>query len=141
MQLQKYPNVTQYSPILKRFIKTDDPHAYIKEHIIRGDKGDGIPNFLSPDNTFATGERQKVINSKKLAVWLTQAPEEFCVNDTMLRGFKRNQMLVDMDYIPENIREQIITAYDTAQVGSKQKLMTYFIEKRLTNLLEGLQDF
>lgn len=141
MQLQKYPNVTQYSPILKRFIKTDDPHSYIKEHIIRGDKGDGIPNFLSPDNTFATGERQKVINSKKLAVWLTQAPEEFCVNDTMLRGFKRNQMLVDMDYIPENIREQIITAYDTAQVGSKQKLMTYFIEKRLTNLLEGLQDF
>jgi 5'-3' exonuclease, N-terminal resolvase-like domain/T4 RNase H, C terminal len=141
MQLQKYPNVTQYSPILKRYIKTDDPHSYIKEHILRGDRGDGIPNFLSSDNTFATGERQKVINSKKLAVWLTQTPEEICVNDTMLRGFKRNQMLVDMDYIPEAIKSLIVDAYENVQVGNKQKLMNYFIEKRLTNLLEGLQDF
>jgi 5'-3' exonuclease len=141
MQLQKYPNVTQYSPILKRYIKTDDPHSYIKEHILRGDRGDGIPNFLSSDNTFATGERQKVINSKKLAVWLTQTPEEICVNDTMLRGFKRNQMLVDMDYIPETIKSLIVDAYENVQVGNKQKLMNYFIEKRLTNLLEGLQDF
>jgi 5'-3' exonuclease len=118
MQLQKYPNVTQYSPILKRYIKTDDPHSYIKEHILRGDRGDGIPNFLSSDNTFATGERQKVINSKKLAVWLTQTPEEICVNDTMLRGFKRNQMLVDMDYIPEAIKSLIVDAYENVQVGN-----------------------
>jgi 5'-3' exonuclease len=62
VQLQKYPNVSQYSPILKRFVKTEDPHQYIREHIIRGDKGDGIPNFLSPDNTFVIGERQKVIS-------------------------------------------------------------------------------
>ena len=58
-QLQKYPNVTQYSPILKRFIKIDDPKLFIKEHVIRGDRGDGIPNFLSADNTFAAGRSEE----------------------------------------------------------------------------------
>ena len=28
-QLQKYPNVTQYSPILKRFVKIDNPKMFI----------------------------------------------------------------------------------------------------------------
>lgn len=141
VQLQKYPNVTQYSPILKRYIQTDNPYLYIKEHIIRGDRGDGIPNFLSPDNTFALGERQKVINSKKLSEWINKTPEEFCTTDVMLRGYKRNQMLVDLDFIPEAIREKIVEAYDNAKIGTKQKLMNYFIEKRLRNMLEVLDEF
>lgn len=141
VQLQKYPNVTQYSPILKRFVRSDDPHGYIKEHIIRGDKGDGIPNFLSPDNTFVIGERQKVINSKKLKEWISSSPEAFCTTDQMLRGYKRNQMLVDLDFIPEKIQSAIVDAYDSAKTGSRNKMLNYFIEKRLKNLLEVLDEF
>ncbi len=141
VQLQKYPNVIQYSPILKRFVKTDNPYQYVKEHIIRGDKGDGIPNFLSSDNVFALGERQKTINSKKLSEWLTKTPEEFCINELMLRGYKRNQMLVDLDFIPETIQSNIIDAYENTTVGSRQKLFNYFIEKKLKNLFEVIQEF
>lgn len=141
VQLQKYPNVIQYSPILKRFVKSDDPHKYVKEHIIKGDRGDGIPNFLSADNTFALGERQKVINTKKLNEWLEKTPEEFCVNDTMLRGYKRNQMLVDLDFIPNSLQQSIISAYDSTSIPNRQKLMTYFMEKRLKNLFEVIQEF
>jgi hypothetical protein len=141
VQLQKYPNVIQYSPILKRFVKTDNPHQHVKEHIIRGDKGDGIPNFLSSDNVFALGERQKTINSKKLSEWLKKTPEEFCINEVMLRGYKRNQMLVDLDFIPETIQSNIIDAYENTTVGSRQKLFNYFIEKKLKNLFEVIQEF
>lgn len=141
VQLQKYPSVVQYSPILKRFLKTDDPTHYIKEHIIRGDKGDGIPNFLSPDNTFVIGERQKVINSKKLDQWLKADPSEFCVTDNMLRNYKRNQMLVDLDFVPENIKAQIVEAYDNAKPCNRQKMLNYFIDKRLQNLLEVFDEF
>jgi hypothetical protein len=141
VQLQKYPNVVQYSPILKRFVKTEDPLEYIKEHIIRGDRGDGIPNFLSPDNTFVAGERQKVISSKKLKEWINSSAEEFCTTDIMLRGYKRNQMLVDLDYIPETIKEQIVLAYDVPKSGSRQKMLNYFIENRLKNLIECLDEF
>ena len=141
VQLQKYPNVTQYSPILKRYIKTDDPRKYVMEHIIRGDRGDGIPNFLSSDNVFAVGERQKVINTKKLQEWMTQDYTVFCTTEQMLRGFKRNQQLVDLDYVPNDIRESIINTYEGAKPGNKQQLMNYFIEKRLTNLISVLDEF
>jgi 5'-3' exonuclease len=141
MQLQKYPNVVQYSPILKRFIKTDNPNEYIKEHIIRGDRGDGIPNFLSPDNTFVAGERQKVINKKKLTEWINGDPTKFCITDNMLRNYKRNQMLVDLDYIPEDISKKIVEAYDRPKTGNRQKMLNYFIENRLKNLIECLDEF
>ena len=141
VQLQKYPNVTQYSPILKRFVKTDDPLLYVKEHIIKGDRGDGIPNFLSADNVFAVGERQKVINSKKLEEWLRTKPEDFCTNDNMLRGYKRNQMLVDLDYVPETIKAQIVETFDTVKTSSKQKMFNYFIQNRLKNLMEVIDEF
>lgn len=141
VQLQKYSNVTQYSPILKRFVKVDNPHLYVKEHIIKGDRGDGIPNFLSADNVFALGERQKTINSKKLEEWLKLKPEEFCVNENMLRGYKRNQMLVDLDYIPDHISAQIVEAYENVKPGTRQKMFNYFVEKRLKNLMEVIQEF
>ena len=139
--MQKYPNVTQYSPILKRFIKSDDPLLYIKEHIIKGDRGDGIPNFLSADNVFAIGERQKVINKKKLEEWIRKSPEEICVNDTMLRGYKRNQMLVELDFVPENIKSQIVEVFENTKANTRQKMFNYFIQNRLTNLMEVIDEF
>tara|TARA_R110000772_G_scaffold99174_2_gene198835 strand:- start:2867 stop:3718 length:852 start_codon:yes stop_codon:yes gene_type:complete len=141
IQLQKYENVTQYSPILKKFISSDNPKNYIKEHIIRGDKGDGIPNFLSSDNVFVIGERQKVINTKKLEEWMKQSVEEICTTDEMLRGYRRNQRLVDLDFTPDNIQQSIVDAYENVEVGNKQKLMNYFIQKRLGRLIEVLDEF
>ena len=141
IQLQKYKNVIQYSPIMKKFVKSDSPAEYTKEHILRGDRGDGIPNFLSADNCFALGERQKVLNTKKMTEWLAMKPEEFCSNDNMLRGYKRNQQLIDLDFIPEKIRESIVEAYENTAIGSKQKMLNYFIENRLTNLIEQLDEF
>ena len=140
-QLQKYPNVTQYSPILKRFIKIDNPKTFIREHVLKGDRGDGIPNFLSPDNTFAAGERQKVINSKRLQEWISQDAETFCTTDVMLRGYKRNQTLVDFDYIPGDIQTSIVSAFENTTVATKEKMLNYFIEKGLKVMIESINDF
>lgn len=141
VQLQKYDNVIQYSPILKKFVQVDNPAQYVKEHIIKGDRGDGIPNFLSPDNTFALGERQKTINKTKLEEWINKSPEEFCTTEVMLRGYKRNQMLVDLDFIPETIKSAIVSSYENTKFGNKQKMLNYFIDKKLRNLIECLDEF
>lgn len=140
-QLQKYNNVTQYSPILKRFIKVDDPQKFIKEHILKGDRGDGIPNFLSPDNCFAAGERQRTLNSKRLLEWIDQDAETFCTNDNTLRGYKRNQTLIDFDYIPGEIQESIVEAFENAKPAPKAQMINYFMEKNLKVMLENLSDF
>lgn len=141
VQLQKYPNVTQYSPILKRFVKTEDPNLYIREHILKGDKGDGIPNFLSPDNTFVLGERQKVLSKKKLVEWVSKDPKEFCVTDNMLRGYIRNQMLVDLDKIPDDLQSKIHVAYETIKPSTKQNMLNYFMKNRMKNLIEVIDEF
>jgi 5'-3' exonuclease len=141
VQLQKYDNVQQYSPILKRFIKTDNPQMYIKEHIIKGDRGDGIPNFLSPDNVFVTGERQKNINKKKLSEWIRNSPETFCTTDLMKRNYKRNQMLVDLDFVPDAIKTKIVQAYDNTKPSTRMNMLNYMTEKKLRNLIEHADEF
>ena len=139
-QLQRYPNVEQYSPILKKFIKEPLPMTQLKQLIIRGDKGDGIPNILSADGVFVEGGRQKPITEVKIITWLNQSPEEFC-NEDMLRNFKRNEMLIDLTKIPESLKQSIIDTYDNAKVHTKQEFLNYMMTYRLKNLIEVLNEF
>jgi len=139
-QLQKYPNVEQYSPILKKFIKEPLPAAQLKQLIIRGDKGDGIPNILSADNIFVEGGRQKPITEVKIITWLNQTPDQFC-NEDMLRNFKRNEMLIDLTKIPETLKQSIIDTYDTTKIHTKQEFLNYMMANRLKNLIEVLHEF
>lgn len=138
-QLQQFTNVSQYSPTTKRFIKNNDPIGYIKEHIIRGDRSDGVPNFLSPDNTFAIGKKQKPILTKKLEVWMKQEPEDFC-DEEMLRNWKRNEMMVDLSFVPENIKSQVLEQYNE-QTPNRSKLFNYFVKMKLKNLMGSIQEF
>lgn len=140
VQLQKYSNVTQYSPIQKKFVKEVNPTRYAREHILRGDRGDGIPNFLSADDTFVTGQRQTAISSKKMEKWIEDDPESFC-NEEMLRGYKRNEALVSMDMIPEEIMEQVYEQYDEYKMNNRSKMFNYFISKKLKNLMEVITEF
>jgi 5'-3' exonuclease len=139
-QLQKYPNVEQYSPILKKHIKEHFPSVQLKQLIIRGDKGDGIPNILSKDDVFVTGGRQKPITEAKIINWLNQEPKDFC-NEEMLRNYSRNEMLIDLSKIPENLINQILEKYDTVKGKSKNEFMNYMIKNKLKNLLEVIDEF
>jgi hypothetical protein len=140
IQLQQYRNVKQYDPVRKKFITHNDPVMYIKEHIIKGDAGDGIPNFLSPDNCLVVGIRQKPITSKKLEAWLRMMPEQFG-DETMLRNFKRNQQLIDLSFIPTEVKERVINEYDAQSNKDRSKLFNYFATHKLKNLMENINEF
>ena len=139
-QLQKFPNVEQYSPILKKFIKEPLPSAQLKQLIIRGDKSDGIPNILSKDDVFIEGIRQKPITEAKIINWMNQKPQEFCT-DEMLRNFSRNEMLIDLSKIPENLKQTILDTYETTKGHTRQEFMNYMISNRLKNLIEVIDEF
>jgi 5'-3' exonuclease len=139
-QLQRYPNVEQFSPILKKFIKEPFPLVQLKQLIIRGDKGDGIPNILSADDVFVVGNRQKPITESKIIKWLNQDPKEFC-NDEMLRNFCRNETMIDLTKVPDPLRQNILNTYETAKGKTKQEFMNYMIANRLKNLIEVAHEF
>lgn len=140
-QLQKYSNVEQFDPVRKKWVKAEDPYKYVQEHILRGDAGDGIPNILSDDDVFLNeSKRQKPLTQKKIDAWLGKEPSEFC-DDTMLRNYKRNQQLVDFEFIPEGIRSAILAEYDAQSGKRRDKLFNYFIQNKLKNLIEVIGDF
>jgi len=139
-QLQSYMNVEQYDPTRKRWLKENNPSRYLKEHIMRGDAGDGVPGFLDPDDKFVNNIKAKQLRQKKLDVWLDQSPEEFC-NEQMLRGYKRNEALVDLSFIPEKITQQVKESF-SAQAGKRSKdMLGYFIKHKLKNLTDVITEF
>ena len=139
-QLQKYANVEQYSPMQKKYVNTSNPARYVHEHILRGDRGDGVPNFLSSDDTFVVGKRQKPLSAKKVDAWNGIDPVQFC-NEEMLRGYKRNQQLVDLDFVPENIQNEVLEKFNNYELNGRGKIFNYFIKKRLKNLMDVIQEF
>jgi hypothetical protein len=140
VQLQKYANVEQFSPMQKKFVNCNNPARFIQEHILRGDRGDGVPNFLTKDDVFINGGRQKPLSSKKIDAWNGLEPEQFCNND-MLRNYKRNQQIIDLDYVPEHIQREVIERYQNYKSNGREKLFPYFINKKLKNLMDVIHEF
>jgi hypothetical protein len=139
-QLQKFSNVDQFSPVTKRWVRVNDAQRFLKEHIMKGDRGDGIPNFLSNDSCIVAKERQKPLASKKLNVWVDQEPENFCTEE-MLRNYKRNEQLVDLDFVPDHIKDEVERQYDEYNLPDRKGLLNYFIKNRLKLLTECIGDF
>ena len=140
IQLQKYNFVSQYSPMQKKFVNGVDPTTYIKEHILKGDRGDGVPNFLSPDNTFVDELRQRPLSKRKLEAWIDLEPSDYC-NEEMMRNYHRNRTLIDLSYIPDDIKEKCTDTFLDAPEGNRKHLLNYFIKKKLKSLMENIGDF
>ena len=139
IQLQKYENVKQYSPITKKHVDGIDPSIYIKEHVLKGDKSDGVPNVLSPDHTFTDDLRQRPLTSKKIESILAQDIDE--LDDEIRRNYQRNDKLINLDNIPKDIESDILNSFASASSGDRRHLLNYFIEKRLTSLTENIGEF
>ena len=139
IQLQKYPNVKQWSPITKKDVNGFNPTTYLKEHILRGDTSDGVPNILSPDNTFIDGLRQRPLSRKKIQSWLIGGGSDW--NDEVKRNFQRNSTLIDLSRTPEELKNQIRLEYNNAPHGDRSKLLNYFMQNKLKELTENIGEF
>ena len=139
IQLQKYTNVTQWSPITKKQVNGFDPTIYLKEHILKGDTSDGVPNVLSPDNTFTDGLRQRPLTRKKIQSWLVSGGSDW--NDEVKRNFQRNLTLIDLTQTPEELKNQIRLEYNNAPHGDRSKLLNYFMQNKLKELTENIGEF
>jgi 5'-3' exonuclease len=139
LQLQQYgSNVKQYNPSQKKFVKSENPKLELKEKIIRGDKGDGIPNIFSPSDCFVRDLRQKPITQKTLDKYLDEQVDKY--SETDQTNFARNQSLIDLTFIPTEIKARIINTYEETK-PAKGKLLNYFIEHKLKNLMEVIEEF
>ena len=141
-QLQKFEKVSQFSPMRKEYLNIENPEKFLKEQILRGDKGDGVPNFLSPDDTFVSGLRQVPLSKTKITKWLDMEPEVFC-NYEMSVGYHRNKEMVQLssEVIPDYISVDIIDHWKNFKPKDRSEMLPYFVENKLKMLMERIDEF
>jgi len=141
IQLQKYANVKQYAPIQKKFIEDANPKRFLHEQIIKGDRSDGVPNILSPDDIFLQeGARQKPINKKRLQEF-KNIERNATIETNIKENYQRNKTLIDLSQIPADIEKSIINTYKNYKVKDRSLLLNFFIENKMKTLIEQVNDF
>lgn len=141
-QLHKYTNVRQWSPIQKKFVQCTNPLQYLNEHVAGGDRGDGIPNILSPDEVFVTeGVRQGKMTSRRLQEFVAHG-RGACKTESEQRNWDRNNALINFDMIPSNIEQKIVDTFTSlSPKGDKMSVYNYLVSHRCRLLLEEIEDF
>jgi hypothetical protein len=139
IQLQQKKNVKQYAPIQKKFIEDADPKKFLREQIIKGDRSDGVPNILSPDDIFTTDDKQRPINKKRLEEWADI--ENIPLGTETSKFYQRNKQLIDLSMIPEDIEKDIINRYSNYDKPNRSKMLDYFIKYKLKALISNIDDF
>ena len=142
LQLQRYKNVRQYSPLLKKEYHEDNPVANLTEKILTGDAGDGVPNVLSHDNVFVNGERQTPLSRKKKDAILEDLAEgELLYAASWYRNYQRNEKLIDLTQTPERLKKQIIDEFNSQdQWDNKGKVFPYLINNNMKLMIESVEE-
>ena len=136
------PNIKQYNPVLNKFVgKGEEPSLYIKEHIFKGDRSDGIPNILSDDNVFIEGRRQKPLSKKKINSWVNDVFFYTHFTEEEQKNYDRNRKLIDLSCIPQELEDKINNEFNEVKVASRDKILGYFINKKLKTLIEVIDEF
>jgi len=139
--------VKQYNPVLSKFVgQGETPSIYIKEHILKGDRSDGIPNVLSDDNVFVEGRRQKPLTKKKIESWVNEMvtnPFSYCntFTEEEHKNYDRNRELIDLSLIPPELEAKIYNEFDEVKVAHRSKILNYFITRKLKTLIEVIDEF
>ena len=137
VQLQTFGNVTQYDFVRKKHIYVSDPDQFRERLILSGDRGDGIPNVLSPDTCFVEGQRQKPLRENKIVEILRGDKQ----SDEIMRNWHRNKMLIDLRHTPSDIRDRILKEYNKESGKGRERIFNYFIQHKMKLLTEHIGEF
>ena len=132
--------IKQYNPVLNKYVgQGENPSLYIREHILKGDRSDGIPNVLSDDNVFIEGRRQRPLSKKKIEAWCNEIVPTF--NEEEQKNYDRNKTLIDLNCVPKELEDKINREFDNFEVATRDKILGYFINKKLKTLIESIDEF
>jgi len=146
VQLQKYDNVSQYSPMKKQLIVEKNPRRQLLELILKGDQSDGVPNVLSPDNSFVDGIRQTPLRKKKIEELIEKLYDTYKnpygKDEEWMRNYLRNKKLIDLSEAPESVKSEILNTFEEQDRWSnRSKVFPFLVEKRCRMLIEDVEDF
>jgi len=142
-QLQKYDNVSQWSPLTKKLVEESHPRQNLKLKILQGDTGDGVPNVLSDDDTLIEGRRQTPLSKKKKEAILEDLSDgELLYAASWYRNYCRNETLIDLSKTPSSLKQNIINNFmEQDPWGNEGKVLPYLVSRIMNRLIESVTEF
>lgn len=141
IQLQKYENVKQWSPIDKKWIKPNhSAQMDLYEKTVRGDAGDGVPSVLCANDFLVNKEqygRAPPVNKNVIEKFKDRSH----LNELEIQRLDRNTKMIDFDHIPDKIQEKIINNFISQPQKDRSQLLNYFIKNKLKNLVQEITSF
>lgn len=145
-QLHKYPNVSQYSPMQKKLVKskTGSPALDLMTKVIKGDGKDNVASIKVRSDFLYTkieGERMPPIKAKFVEECLDSDDITKLLSESEYKRFLENRLLIDFDYIREDIKNAILDLYNNYKVPGKNKIYSYFVKSGLSKLMKDIGQF
>lgn len=149
-QLHKYPNVKQWSPMQKKYVKTKSGDALLDcvTKVVKGDRKDNVASIKVRGNywlTMVEGERTpptKASEIEQIAMnYYDHSKLQELLTAEQYERFKENQILIDMDFIRDDIVASIMERYNSYVVPAKGKIYTYFVKNGLSKLTNNIAEF
>lgn len=146
-QLHKYPNVKQWSPPQKKWVKIKNGSAEIDcmTKILKGDRKDGVASVRVRGDFWFTrvdGERTPSMKTTIIeAIANDRSQAEVLLSAEEYKRYQENLVLIDFDYIPDNIASTIIEYYNSYKPQPKGKIYSYFVKSGLSKLTSIINEF
>ena len=163
-QLMMHGDVHIHCPDKNRIVaKPKDILSDLLDHVLKGDQVDGIPNVLSDDNTFITEGVRSVPMTAARKKYMRDVPVQDWDSPTVLtellkvkpkqldetvklfaqakENMERNQKLIDLRLVPEEIMEAILDKYNEPVVRGPRGMFDYFYKYNMPRLLDRVSYF
>ena len=146
VQLLKLNNVKYYSYRDDEYKNIKNPYEVLLRLILSGDKDDGIPNLLSPDNIFVSEGRQKQCGPQKQDKILQQGIDDFLdENPECKENYQRNKKLIELSKqtIPEEVWNEVIDEFENYEKVESDfiNILTFFRKNNMKMLQDRIQEF
>jgi len=139
-----------YNPQKKDYVKVADCQKFLIEKIMLGQKKDDIFNIITPDDW---GRTEKTMNKRKpgfgpaalkkvvesgIDEWLEKRHINKLYGEVdVKKNYKRNQILIDFDKIPETITNRILDQYDNYSFPPPSNIFQFFKRYQMRGFLEN----
>lgn len=145
-QLHKFPNVSQYSPMMKKLVKakSGSPALDLMTKLIKGDKKDNVASINVRSDFWYTrvdGERTPSTKTKFIEECLDASDISELLSETQYQRFKENQVMIDFEFIRQDIKDAILDLYNNYKKPGKGKIYPYFVKSGLSKLIKDVGDF
>ena len=132
-QLLTLPNVKQYDPKIGNFVNCINPKAELEVKIISGDSSDNIKG-IRPRVGPKTAE--KIVKEGFLNYLKDSVPAE--EHADIWGKYTRNKTLIDFDFIPKDIEQNILNKYAQYEYLPirKEVVMPFFVKHKMVKHME-----